>query len=137
MCNLIIYGMNTCILIPSYDGYRSLAGFTANQIDHHWRDHPPIYFCGLSAPAHKNDLLLFLRRQSSDWLSILIDAVHEVKERGFKAVYLILDDHPPLGPCEANTLNQTLPATLERLEAGTISLFRPGLIGSLKERASE
>jgi hypothetical protein len=125
--------VKTCILIPSYEKYRVLAGFTASQIDRHWRDHPPIYFCGLSAPTRKNDAFLLLRRDSDDWLSILIDAVREVQERGFKAVYLILDDHPPLGPCEANTLNQTLPATLERLEAGTISLFRPELVDSLEK----
>ena len=110
-----------------------LAGFTANQIDRHWRDHPPIYFCGLSAPERKDDAFLVLRRDGDDWLSILIDAVREVQERGFKAVYLILDDHPPLGSCEASTLNETLPATLETLKAGTISLFRADLDWGLEK----
>ena len=73
--------MDTCILIPSYEKYRVLAGITANQIDRHWRDHPPILFCGLSNPARQGDTLLMLQRSSDDWISILIDAVREVRER--------------------------------------------------------
>ena len=125
--------MKACILIPSYEWYCVLAGFTASQIDCHWRDHPPIYFCGLSAPTRKNDAFLVLRRDSDDWLSILIDAVREVQERGFEAVYLILDDHPPRGSCEASTLNEALPAILDTLEAGTISMFRADLDWSLEK----
>jgi hypothetical protein len=42
-------------------------------------------------------------------------------------------DHPPRGPCEASTLNETLPAILDTLQAGTISLFRADLDWSLEK----
>lgn len=115
--------MDTCILIPSYEKYRVLAGITANQIDRHWQDHPPILFCGLSNPARQGDTLLMLQRSSDDWISILIDAVREVREKGFRIAYLILDDHPPLGPCRWDVLNTVLPRVMLKQDAENISLF--------------
>ena len=118
--------MNTCILIPSYEKYRVLAGFTARQIDRHWRDHPPIFFCGFSVPVDQSDALLILHRSSDDWIGILMDAVRDVRKKGFKMVYLILDDHPPLGPCERDILNNVLPQIMLKREAENISLFGSG-----------
>ena len=118
--------MTTCILIPSYEKYRVLAGFTASQIDHHWREHPPIFFCGLSVPAHETHTLLMFERASDDWLGILIDAVRELRKRGFRMVYVILDDHPPLGPCRYDILNNVLPEVMLSRGAEIISLFGSG-----------
>ncbi len=126
--------MNTCILIPSYEKYRALAGFTARQIDRHWRDHPPIFFCGFSVPVAQSDALLILHRSSDDWIGILMDAVREVRKKGFKMVYLILDDHPPLGPCEWDILNNVLPQIMLKREAENISLFGSGQGRNLEGR---
>ena len=118
--------MNTCILIPSYEKYRVLAGFTASQIDRCWRDHPPIFFCGLSAPVRAGDTTLSLRRDGADWIGILSDAVHDIREEGFGSVYLILDDHPPLGVCRYDILNTVLPQILLNKNAENICLFGSG-----------
>ena len=126
--------MNTCILIPSYEKYRVLAGFTARQIDRHWRDHPPIFFCGFSVPVDQSDALLMLHRSSDDWIGILMDAVRDVRKKGFKMVYLILDDHPPLGPCEWDILNNVLPQIMLKREAENISLFGSGQGRNLEGR---
>jgi len=103
-----------------------LAGFTARQIDRYWRDHPPIFFCGFNVPVHQSDTLLILHRGSDDWIGILMDAVREVREKGFKMVYLILDDHPPLGPCGWDVLNNVLPQVMLKRDAENISLFGSG-----------
>jgi len=118
--------VNTCILIPSYEKYRVLAGFTARQIDCHWRDHPPIFFCGFTIPIDHSGTLLILHRSSDDWMGILMDAVREVRKKGFQMAYLILDDHPPLGPCRRDILNTVLPQIMLKLGAENISLFGSG-----------
>lgn len=99
--------MNPCILIPSHVGYWSLAIFTASQIDRCWKDYPPIFVCGLDQLKQK-------------------DGVGEVRQRGFEVVYLILDDHPPMGLCRDDIPNYVLPEILQRLGADNISLFGSG-----------
>jgi hypothetical protein len=118
--------MNPCILIPSHVGYRSLAIFTASQIDRCWKDHPPIFFCGLDQLKQKDGVSLLRHRDSVNWIGIALDAVREVRQRGFEVVYLILDDHPPMGLCRDDILNYVLPEILQRLGADNISLFGSG-----------
>jgi hypothetical protein len=65
-------------------------------------------------------------RASDDWLGILIDAVRELRKRGFRMVYVILDDHPPLGPCRYDILNNVLPEVMLSRGAEIISLFGSG-----------
>ena len=112
---------DNCILIASHDRYESLAKFTLIQIDAYWLHHPPIFFCGLTGKELKCSLRT--RRHVVDWLGIMIDATKDLMERGFKSVYLILDDHPPTGKCQHDILNVTLPKLLGNLEATNISLF--------------
>jgi len=132
----------TCILIPSHERYRGLAGFTAGQISRQWANHPPVFFCGLSGLPRENGVLLLRDRDSADWIGILTDAVREVKKRGFKLAYLILDDHPPMGPCRSDILNDVLPTISLSWNAEIVSLlgsgqgrrtegriFRQGMIG--------
>ena len=115
---------DTCILISSHDRYASLAHFTQTQIDKQWQYHPSVYFSGLS--ALNGSRLLKLRRDPVDWIGVTLDAVQDLLSHGYHSVYLVLDDHPPLGRCQPNLLNHVLPKILFEREATNISLFGSG-----------
>ena len=115
-----------CILISTYDGYKALAEYTAGQIDCRWRNHPPIFFCGISREESTNKSQLALRRDSADRIGIATDAIQELLDCGFRMTYLVLDDHPPMGACQEKVLNFLLPQALTSLGATTISLFGTG-----------
>ncbi len=55
-------------------------------------------------------------------MAILADACADLRAKGVRLVYLILDDHPPLGTCHARHLNETIPALLEQCGAVCMSL---------------
>ena len=114
----------TCILISSHDRYASLAHFTQTQINKQWQDHPAVSFSGLSALNVSR--LLELRRDPVDWIGVTLDAVHDLLSHGYHSVYLILDDHPPLGRCQQDLLNHVLPNILAERDATNISLFGSG-----------
>jgi hypothetical protein len=114
----------TCILISSHDRYASLAHFTQTQIDKQWQDHPAVYFSELSA-LNVSGLLEF-RRDSVDWIDVTLDVVQDLLSHGYRSIYLILDDHPPLGRCQQDLLNHVLTNILAEREATTISLFESG-----------
>ena len=114
--------MKCAILISTCDRYVPLAQFTARLIDAYWVPHPPILFCGLSdlngQPGFRSG-----SRDQSDWVGITQDAVSGLRQKGFDAAYLILEDHPPFGLCHADHLNSTLPQLMENLGAAYISLY--------------
>ncbi len=108
-----------CILIPTFEKYRLVAEFTRTQLERHWPDHPPVFFCGLpgDAPA-----LLPLREDPADWMALVRTAVADLQTRGFRQCYLVLDDHPPLDRCHGEHLNKTLPRFMDELGASFINL---------------
>lgn len=110
-----------CILIPTFERYRPIAEFTRAKIGEFWPAHPPVFFCGL-APRETGDACLGLRDDPADWMALVRSACGDLQARGFRRCYLILDDHPPLEPCHAGHLNETLPALLDRLGAAFINL---------------
>lgn len=108
-----------CILVPTFEKYRTVAEYTHAQIDRHWPGHPPIFFCGLAGEgAH----LLSLRDDPADWMALVRTAVGDLQGRGFRQCYLVLDDHPPLDRCHVEHLNETLPRFMEDLGASFINL---------------
>jgi len=116
--------LSTCILICTYESNQLLALFTGKQITSLWKNHPPIFFCGVN--CRHNSSFLDLRVDSADWLGIIMDAVDELIKKRFESVYVVLDDHPPIGLCEEETLNNILPKALIELEAINISLLGSG-----------
>ena len=110
-----------CILIPTFERYRPIAEFTRAKIAEFWPAHAPVFFCGL-APRETGDAYLELRDDPADWMALVRSACGDLQARGFRKCYLILDDHPPLEPCHAHHLNETLPALLDRLHAAFINL---------------
>lgn len=108
------------ILLATCPRYRWIARLTKDQIDVHWSDHPPIFFCGLPPDPGWNHL--FLVNEVTDWLGILAAAVRDLIARGFTQVYLILDDHLPLGRCHQTFLNEVLPRQMVILAAQYIGL---------------
>ena len=110
-----------CILIPTFERYRPIAEFTRAKIAEYWPAHPPVFFCGL-APRAAEEYCLQLRDDPADWMALVRSACGDLQARGFARCYLILDDHPPLEPCHARHLNETLPALLDRLRAAYINL---------------
>jgi hypothetical protein len=121
------HGGRLCILMPTCARYEAVGRLTLEQIGVSWDDHPPVFVCGVdSEPA------LELRDDPRDWMSVTRSAVSDLAGRGFRWVYLILDDHPPTGPCRSEILNRLLPAYAVELGATNI-----GLLGWGQRRARE
>jgi hypothetical protein len=57
-----------------------------------------------------------------DWVGITYDAARDLLVRGYKAAYLVLDDHIPFGVCNDEFLNNLLPSVAYRLEAVNVNL---------------
>ncbi len=120
---------DVCILIATFDRYLPLARLTRKKIEEFWRDHPPLFLCGTASETGAG--VLPLRSDPSEWMSVVHDAVRDLREAGFGKCYLILDDHCPLGPCHDLHLNRTLPELMERAGAVHIHLGgwdRPGRV---------
>src|SRR5690606_1018984 len=64
-----------------------------------------------------------LQDDPQDWMSVNRSAVRALRARGFRWVYLILDDHPPINRCHTGHLNETLPNFAEQLDASNIGLL--------------
>jgi len=98
-----------CILLSTCDRYRPVAEWTESLVDRQWQDHPPLRRWGLG--------------DDRDWMTVTRDGVAAMQQEGFRWIYLVLDDHPPVGQCQAGVLNQTLPALAEKLQAVNIGLL--------------
>ena len=97
------------ILLSTCDRYRPVAEWTESLINRAWQDHPTVVRWGLG--------------DQRDWMTVTRDGVVSMRKQGFRWIYLVLDDHPPVGPCRAEVLNQTLPSLAEKLEAVNVSLL--------------
>lgn len=71
-------------------------------------------------------------------MSSALLAVEGLLKLGYETAFWILDDHPPVGKCDSELLNEELPALLLRLEAVNIGLLgcgqRRGLDGDIMAR---
>ena len=113
----------TCILISTFDRNEKLARWTLGRIDSEWANHPPVFFAGLT---RRDEQSLGFDGDSSDWMGVNLQAVRRLSDLGYSHAYMILDDHPPVGRCHAEFLNDRLPALAERLGAGCIGLLGYG-----------
>lgn len=114
------------ILISTFDRYKTLAQWTAAQIELQWPSHPPIFYSGLSEQGQQN---LRYSGDSKEWMSVTLHAVEGLQQRGFTYAYLVLDDHPPVGPCHQEALNDIFPSLALKLNATYI-----GLLGCYQHR---
>ena len=115
--------MKIAILISTFDRYEKLARWTAAQVERQWPQHPPIFYSGLTGEDQQN---LGYSGDSKDWMSVTLHAVEQLQQRGFTHAYLILDDHPPVGPCHEEALNEVLPGLALKLHATYIGLLGYG-----------
>jgi len=113
---------NLAILLSTCDAYAGVARFTRQRLAACWPNHPPLFICGLSHPQDGLEPSLPFVGDPRDWIGIARQAVEALAARGVEWLYLILDDHPPFGPCNAEYLNHTLPATAARLGAIQVNL---------------
>jgi len=118
-----------CILVATCDRYLPIARWTVSCIHREWDEHPPIFVSGASGGI---DGALPLVDDPRDWMAVTAAAVKELKARGFRWIYLILDDLPPIGRCDATHLNRTIPAMAAKWGATCI-----GLLGWGQRRAIE
>ncbi len=109
---------DVCILLSTCDRYRSVAEWTASRIQRDWKNHPPLRYAGLG--------------DARDWMSVNLAGVNAAREEGFRWIYLVLDDHPPLGRCRHDVLNTQLPSLAGELDAVNI-----GLLGWGQRRGKE
>lgn len=114
-----------CILVTVYHPYRWCARFTMAALDRFWPSHPPVFFCGLTAEEAEGIPIIPLRSADRPrvWAEFAFDAASELKERGFEAVYFMLEDHMPLDACNEKALNDVLPEMLNRLPSSYIGLM--------------
>lgn len=116
-----------CILVSTCDSYLPVARWTLGLLRARWNPAPPIYLCGASIPES-----LPLECDSTDWVTIMLRAVRELRAKGYRWAYLILDDQPPQGTCNARHLNETLPGLAEKLDATNIGLLGYRTAGKLE-----
>lgn len=114
--------MDICILLSTCDKYIKLAELTVVLIDQRWKNHPPIFVCGLSSPCGGEAETLLLHNDSQDWIGIARSAAQQLLEKGYQKCYLILDDHPPIKICNETHLNINLPTLMDSLHATYIGL---------------
>ncbi len=114
--------METCILLSTCDRYADLAGLTLDLIHQRWKNHPPVFVCGMSNPFRSDVVTLLDKEDPRDWIGITESAARQLLDKGYKKCYLILDDHPPLQICNEIHLNKTLPALMDDLGAAYIGL---------------
>jgi hypothetical protein len=107
------------ILIPTFRKYRNLALQTRSIIQKYWENHPPVY---LSGCVETEQYWLPCKDETASWMDGFMEALNELKKRGFSKVYVILDDHPPIRKCHANHLNTTLPEFMDSVNATNICL---------------
>jgi len=110
----------TCILVSTSGRYLPIAKFTITMLNRYWQAHPELFVCGGGSSHGPNWFDTDAAPQ--DWLSITRSACRRLHRKGYKRVYLILDDHPPLASCNSVHLNQTLPRLLDDLTATCIGL---------------
>ncbi len=110
--------MKVCILISTIERYRALAEFTERRIREYWAKAPEIRYCGLADHAAGFEL----RDDPRSWMRVTRSACDDLLGQGFDAVYLILDDHPPMTWCCAKHLNRTIPKMMQELGAVSVSL---------------
>ena len=115
--------IKTCILISTFEKYRRLAEWTGERIDLEWKNHPPIFYAGLEIDGGRS---LGFHGESSDWMSVNLDAVMRLQQKGYTHAYLVLDDHPPVGRCNEWFLNEELPRLAFQLDASYIGLLGYG-----------
>jgi len=115
--------VKTAILIPTCEAYAPAAAFTLERLDVWWPGHPDVFVCGLAAPPPQFERCLPLTADPRDWVGIALDAVRCLQEQGAEWLYLILDDHPPFGPCDADYLNRRLPENAAALGAIQVNLL--------------
>jgi len=113
----------TCILISTFDRCERLARWTHSRIDKEWAGHPPVFFAGLS---RRDERSVGFDGDPSDWMSVNLQAVVRLLESGYRRAYLILDDHPPVGRCNAGFLNARLPELSADLGTAYIGLLGYG-----------
>lgn len=113
--------MKLGILVPVWRDYQWIAPIMLEAIDRCWPSHPEVRFCGLEVPGKLPAFPLAADR--SNWSQVLLEGVQNMRRLGFDRVYLILEEHIPLGPCQEEHLNVTLPALMDSLPASYISLM--------------
>lgn len=106
--------MTPPLLVPTAPRYEPLARWTCGQIARFWPGHPEIFLCG-TENAH-----LPLRDDPRDWMRVVHSACRDLLGRGHVQAYVILDDHPPIGPCHADFLRDTLPEMARELSVTSI-----------------
>lgn len=117
--------MKIAILVPVWHNYLWIAPITMDLLEQYWPNHPPIWFCGMTREeAGELPVLPWSGGENrTNWTAMLQDGAGQLKAKGVDAVYLILEEHVPLAPCQEVHLNETLPSLLHDLPAVYVSLM--------------
>ena len=102
--------LKTCILVSVWPDYSWLLPILEDMLDRFWPRHPEIV-CTRKIDDGRN------------WTKNLKSGVEAASEKGFEAVFLINEEHVPIGNCDAAYLEKVLPSLAKNLGAAYVSLF--------------
>lgn len=108
------------ILMCTWSAYSEVAKASCHLIDQYWPNHPDIFIVGGDQIENRHKIPY--SSSEKDWIGMAYEAVQWLEGKGAKYCYLIIDDHPPVGPCNSNFLNVTLPDYAEQLGATRVAL---------------
>lgn len=106
---------STAILLSTCKSYQKYVEITCNIIERYWKYHPEIFIVGGSGVSGYRQISF--NCSENDWIGMAYEAVSWLGRSGFEYMYLILDDHPPVGHCNLKFLNQTMPCLAKNLNA--------------------
>ncbi len=114
---------HVAILVPVWQSYRWMAPLTLRLLDRFWPSHPPVWFCGLGPDPHLPSLPVSPGTDLTNWSAMVLEGVEHLRRKGIGLVYLVAEEHVPLGPCNVEALDSILPMLMSGLPAVYISLM--------------
>ncbi|MCI5208403.1 MAG: hypothetical protein D3910_06325, partial [Candidatus Electrothrix sp. ATG2] len=108
------------ILMCTCRAYTEIAQATCNLLELFWQDHPEIFVVGGKDITGGQSVPFSCHER--DWVGMAYEAVRWLQSNSFTHCYLILDDHPPVGFCNSEFLNRTLPELCGQLNATHVAL---------------
>ena len=108
------------ILMCTCESYTEVARSTCDLIDIFWQEHPEVFILG--GKKFNDRYRIPFSCDEKDWIGMTSEAVSWLEKQGYGYCYLILDDHPPIGKCNADFLNYVLPELSQKCRATHVAL---------------
>ncbi len=78
----------------------------AAQLDAMWPGHPPVYYALAAGRTARYERAI--PTPATTWTGVLLGGLAALRARGATRVFLLLEDHVPLWPCDVERIEETL-----------------------------